>query len=134
MFEVFCYTAAIVFVLWIRATPEPTVATPAPELVDDLPSLQELLTTAAAMTAPEPVEESTPAAATVAATISTPVAVLQVATPAPVEESTATATAWATLTSQELRRACQDRGIRWRDAHGAGLHLKKPEMVAALTA
>lgn len=131
MFEIFCYTAAIVFVLWIRATPEPTVATPAPELVDDLPSLQELLTTAAAMTAPEPVEEST-AAATVAATISTPVAVLQVATPAPVEESTATA--WATLTSQELRRACQDRGIRWRNAHGAGRHLKKPEMVAALTA
>jgi len=125
MFEVTCYVLAVVFVLWIRATPEATVATPAPELVDDLPSLQELLTTAAAMTAPEPVEESTPAA-TVAATISTSVAVLQVATPA--------ATDYATLTSQELRRQCQDRGIRWRNAHGAGLHLKKPEMVAALTA
>lgn len=116
MFEAILYTAAIVFVLWLRATPAPVeepvaTATPAPE--------------------PELVEESTPAA-TVAATISTPVAVLQVATPAPVEESTATA--WATLTSQELRRACQDRGIRWRNAHGAGRHLKKPEMVAALTA
>lgn len=108
MFEVFCYTAAIVFVLWIRSTPEPTVAT----------------------ATPEPVKEATPAT-TVAATISTPVAVLQVATPAPVQESTATN--YSRLTSQELRRACQDRGIRWRNAHGAGRHLKKPEMVAALT-
>ena len=68
MFEVFCYTAAIVFVLWIRSTPAPhqeklaTVTAPEPEPI----------------VTPEPVLEEEPLVATAAATISTPVATLVV--------------------------------------------------------
>lgn len=36
------------------------------------------------------------------------------------------------VTSAELRRQCQDAGIKWRNAHGNGRHLSKGEMIAAL--
>lgn len=36
------------------------------------------------------------------------------------------------VTSAELRRQCQDAGIKWRNAHGKGRHLSKGEMIAAL--
>lgn len=39
----------------------------------------------------------------------------------------------ATVTSAELRRQCQAAGIRWRNAHGKGRHLSKPEMISALS-
>lgn len=41
---------------------------------------------------------------------------------------------WATMTPEQLRRECQRRSIRWRNAHGKGKHLRKGEMVAALSA
>jgi len=37
------------------------------------------------------------------------------------------------VTSAELRRQCQDAGIKWRNAHGKGRHLSKGEMIAALS-
>ena len=37
-----------------------------------------------------------------------------------------------TVTSAELRRQCQNAGIKWRNAHGKGRHLSKGEMIAAL--
>jgi len=59
---------------------------------------------------------------TVPATIAAPVATLVVkAEPAA-----------QPLTSAELRRQCQDAGIKWRNAHGKGRHLSKGEMIAAL--
>ena len=36
------------------------------------------------------------------------------------------------VTSVELRRQCQNAGIKWRNAHGKGRHLSKGEMIAAL--
>lgn len=36
--------------------------------------------------------------------------------------------------SIELRELCQRSGIKWRNAHGKGKHMSKPEMVAYLTA
>jgi hypothetical protein len=39
---------------------------------------------------------------------------------------------WTKLTPAELRKACQQRGIKWRDVHGKSKHLKKFEMVQRL--
>lgn len=36
------------------------------------------------------------------------------------------------VTSAELRRQCQNAGIKWRNAHGKGRHLSKGEMITAL--
>lgn len=41
---------------------------------------------------------------------------------------------WVELTPEQLRKECQARSIRWRNAHGKNRHLKKAEMVAALGA
>jgi hypothetical protein len=40
---------------------------------------------------------------------------------------------WAEMTPEQLRKACQQQGIKWRNAHGKSKHLKKAEMVAALS-
>ncbi len=37
------------------------------------------------------------------------------------------------MNSQELRKLCSDRGIRWRNAHGKGKHLSKGQMIRALS-
>jgi len=39
----------------------------------------------------------------------------------------------ATLPSTELRKRCQAAGVKWRNAHGKGKHLRKGEMIAALS-
>jgi hypothetical protein len=39
---------------------------------------------------------------------------------------------WKAIDPFQLRRECQVRGIRWRDAHGRNKHLRKAEMVRAL--
>jgi hypothetical protein len=36
------------------------------------------------------------------------------------------------MTAVQLRKECQTRGIRWRNAHGKSKHLSKAEMLAAL--
>jgi hypothetical protein len=43
------------------------------------------------------------------------------------------ATGYSSMMSAELRKPCDDRGIRWCGVK-AGKHLSKPEMLAALTA
>jgi hypothetical protein len=40
---------------------------------------------------------------------------------------------YAALTSGQLRKECQSHGIKWRNAHAEGKHLKKAEMVQALS-
>lgn len=39
---------------------------------------------------------------------------------------------WAAIAPVQLRKECQLRGIRWRNAHGENRHLKKAEMIEAL--
>lgn len=34
--------------------------------------------------------------------------------------------------SHELRKLCQSAGVKWRNVHGQGKHLTKPEMMQAL--
>jgi hypothetical protein len=41
---------------------------------------------------------------------------------------------WTTMTSLELRQACKKSGIKWRNSHGKGKHLRKAEMIALLSA
>jgi hypothetical protein len=67
--------------------------------------------------------ESNPAYAAVAATITAPVVTLVVPT----------AKTYQAMTTTELRKACQEAGIKWRNAHAKGKHLSKAEMVAALS-
>jgi hypothetical protein len=50
-----------------------------------------------------------------------------------VRSQTATAVDWSILSPYDLRKACQTRGIRWRNAHGKNKHLSKAEMIAALS-
>lgn len=38
------------------------------------------------------------------------------------------------MTAMRLRKLCTERNIKWRNAHGKGLHLTKNEMLARLTA
>ena len=38
----------------------------------------------------------------------------------------------AKLCTDELRRLCQKRGFKWRNAHGKGKHLSKSEMIELL--
>lgn len=117
LFEIFCYVAAIVAVLWFVG--EPIEATPAPGPVPDvdLPSLPELLAEAEALTA-RPV----PA---IAAEVAAPVAI------AVVEVA---AIDYRAMTSQELRKECSRQGIRWRGVREGGKHLTKPQMLEALGA
>jgi hypothetical protein len=41
---------------------------------------------------------------------------------------------WSKLTPEQLRKECQARQIKWRNAHGKNKHLKKNEMIALLSA
>ena len=58
-----------------------------------------------------------------AATIAAPVATLVVSTAKP----------YHAMTTTELRKACQEAGIKWRNAYAKGKHLSKAEMIAALS-
>jgi hypothetical protein len=82
--------------------------------VDDLPQ-PELLEEAAV-----PVE--THEAPAMAAPMAAPVAIAVV----PAEPD------YAAMNSTQLRKECSLKGIRWRNAHGKGKHLKKGEMLKAL--
>jgi hypothetical protein len=90
---------------------------------------------AAATSAPAPAVETAPDVdpfcptvnehyATIAATVSAPVAIARVKVAAPI----------TTLTSAQLRKECSAQGIKWRNAHGKGRHLSKCEMRSALDA
>lgn len=48
--------------------------------------------------------------------------------------TSATLPDWASMTPADLRKACQQQGIKWRNAHGRNAHLKKAEMIARLVA
>lgn len=49
-------------------------------------------------------------------------------------EPTPVAANWAEFDPFQLRKECAQRGIRWRNARTDGKHLRKAEMVAALSA
>jgi hypothetical protein len=118
-FDLFLYALAIITVLLLRAEPTPApVATEPADIDVDLPTLSELLTEAAEMTAkPAP---------TVAAAITAPAAVAVV--------KVATAPDYSTLKTPQLRKLCSQRGITWRNALGQNKHLPKAAMVEALLA
>jgi hypothetical protein len=126
-FEIFLYAAAILTVLWLRAEPTP-IAAPVP--VDDLPTMQELLTEAEVLTArPVPAAAAEMAAPVAIARVEDAwIAELEVEPPSP----TATADYLETWSAQELRRECSSQGIAWRNAHGKGKHLTKAQMIKAL--
>jgi len=135
MFDIALYALAIVAVLWLRAE-RPTVATatPAPvevaPIVDDLPSLPELMAEAEAMT-----EGTTPdlaLLAEVAAEVPAQPAAIAAPVVVAVVEVADAPTEFAAMTAVQLRKECQTRGIRWRNAHGKSKHLSKTEMLAAL--
>lgn len=118
-FDLFLYALAIITVLLLRAEPTPAPVAIAPADIDvDLPTLGELLTEAAAMTA-----KPTP---TVAAAITAPAAVAVVKVEATQD--------YSTLKTPQLRKLCSQRGITWRNALGVNRHLPKAAMVEALLA
>lgn len=41
---------------------------------------------------------------------------------------------WSAMKPAELRQACQQQGVKWRNAHGKNKHLTKGQMIAALSA
>ncbi|MBD2106724.1 hypothetical protein [Nodosilinea sp. FACHB-13] len=124
MFATFLFFAFFVAGCLLVAEPAPQVAAPVP-VVDDLPTLEELLTEAEALIA-KPLPPLTAALVAQGAAIAVPVAIARV-------EVEPVAIDYAAMTSQELRKECQRRGIAWRNAHGKGKHLLKPEMVKALS-
>jgi hypothetical protein len=79
--------------------------------------------------APEPIPYGTQAIAPAAPEPlfpSVPYLLLLPAAPVKVEPN------WAEMNPQQLRQYCQQRGIKWRNAHGKNKHLGKREMVEAL--
>ncbi|MBW4486016.1 MAG: hypothetical protein KME14_26125 [Tildeniella torsiva UHER 1998/13D] len=94
------------------------MATPitSPPVVDDLPTLEELMAEAL-------IARPLPA---VAATVAAPVAIARVHV---------AATDWQAMTSAQLRKECSKATprIAWRNAHGKGRHLRKEEMLRALS-
>ncbi len=55
--------------------------------------------------------------------------------PATVQEVTrAIETDYGAMNRDQLRKACQRCGVKWRDAKGKNAHLTKAEMITALTA
>lgn len=47
-------------------------------------------------------------------------------------QSQAVAVDYSAMSPYELRKLCQSRGIRWRNAHGKNRHLTKAQMLEAL--
>lgn len=112
MFETMLYIVAIVAVLAFFGEPRHTTTedTPAP--------------------ATEPTAEPIEPAATVTTEPTEPATAEPQTEPA--TEALNTVKPWHEMTTTELRKACQDAGIQWRNVYGKK-HLRKPEMIAALS-
>ena len=127
LFEILCYTVAILAALYIagdaRHTSTATAPTEAPQPIAQ-PEPQ-----------PEPakISDPLPAAPAIAATIAAPAAVAVVKVEVEVEAKAEPSTDYSTLKTPELRKECSKRGITWRNALGANKHLSKAAMIAALT-
>jgi hypothetical protein len=117
MFGFFLFVVLFVALCLFTAEPAPQSIAPVPPVVDDLPTLPELLAEAEVLTA-RPV----PA---VAAAVAAPVAVAVVKVEAP---------DYAALTSAQLRKECSRRAIAWRGVREGGKHLTKAQMLKALGA
>ena len=111
MFGFFLF--AVLFVALCLFTAEPA---PVP-VVDDLPTLEELLTEAEVLTT-RPVPS-------VAAVVAAPVAIARV------EVEPVVAKPISEMSSTELRKECSRHGIAWRGVR-EGKHMLKPDMVTAL--
>ncbi|MBD2111739.1 MULTISPECIES: hypothetical protein [Cyanophyceae] len=122
MFGFFLFAGLFVALCLFTAEP----AAPVP-VVDDLPSLEELLAEAEELIAkPLPPLTAALVAQAQAAAIAAPVAVAVVKVETPAKPI-------AQMTSAELRKECGRRAIAWRNAHGKGKHMLKGEMVEALS-
>ncbi|MEA5452047.1 hypothetical protein VB780_25965 [Leptolyngbya sp. CCNP1308] len=140
-FEIFLYAIAILAVLWLRAEPqvEATPIAPLP-VVDDFPTLEELMAEAEALIA-KPLPPRTAALVAQAAEVATPVAVARVEVPSPddwiaeIEVEQPSSTDYLrSMTSVQLRKECSRQGIAWRGVREGGKHLTKPQMLKALGA
>jgi len=114
-------SARILLQSWVDAQVSSALVQPV-AIKDDLPSLPELLDTAAEMTGAEVVQ-----AEIEAAFLEEMIAALEEA-----EQTTEGQPDYSTLTTPELRRECAAVGIRWKNARGKNRHMTKAQMIAAL--
>jgi hypothetical protein len=145
-FEFACYALAILFILWLRYTPETAQA-----LVTE-PTEQTEMTEEIAIEETFPVSISDPWEESVTATPATrqwvatvkpqPVKPVLVLCPAkeeiqpepavPTTSTIQTETDLNKLDAGKLRKLCTEYGIKWRNAHGKNRHASKTEMVSQL--
>lgn len=126
MFGFFLFAVLFVALCLFTAEPAPQVAARGP-VVDDLPTLEELLAEAEALIA-KPLPPRTAALVAQAAAVAAPVAI------AVVEVEPVAAIDYAAMTSAQLRKECSRQGIAWRGVREGGKHMLKPDMVKALSA
>jgi hypothetical protein len=149
-FEFACYALAILFILWLRYTPETAQAlvtepTEQTEMTEEI-AIEETFPVSIS----DPWEESvtaTPATrqwiATVKPQATRPVLALCPAKDEPKVEPVKPVAAPTTSTIQtetdlqkldagKLRKLCTEYGIKWRNAHGKNRHATKTEMVSQL--
>jgi len=122
MFGFSLFVVLFVALCLFTADREPDQVAAPVEMEYEALSVGELLAEAEALIA-QPLPPRTAALVAQAAAIAAPVAVSVVKVKVP---------AYHSMTSVQLRKECQRRGIGWRNAHGQGKHLLKGEMVAAL--
>jgi hypothetical protein len=143
IFSTTCYIAAILFVLWLRYTPEkaeaPTTQATEPTEVTEEIAIKETNTVS------DPWEESVtalPQARQWVAAVKPqpqpvkPVLVLCPAKEVQPEPAPTVSTAEIDLNSLDagkLRKLCSEYGIKWRSVHGKNRHATKTEMVSQLS-
>jgi len=146
-FEFACYTFAILFILWLRYTPE-TAQALVTEETQEVEMTEEITTEETfPLSISDPWEESvtiSPAARQWVATVKPqPVKPVLALCPAkdepkvepvkPVVAST-TQTDLNKLDAGKLRKLCTEYGVKWRNVHGKNRHASKIEMVSQLEA
>jgi hypothetical protein len=143
-FELACYALAILFVLWLRYTPEKAQAL-VTETTEQTEMTEEIATEETfPISISDPWEESvtvSPAArqwvATVKPQATRPVLALCPAKDEPVAAPTASTTTQIDtdlqkLDAGKLRKLCTEYGVKWRNVHGKNRHATKTEMVSQL--
>jgi len=148
-FELACYALAILFILWLRYTPEKSQAF-ITETTEQTEMTEEIATEETfPVSISDPWEESvtaTPAARQWIATVKPqsvkPVLALCPAKDEPEVKPVVAPTASTTQTdidlnkldAGKLRKLCTEYGIKWRNVHGKNRHASKIEMVSQLEA
>jgi len=149
-FELACYALAILFILWLRYTPE-KVQAPITEETQEIEMAKEIATEKTfPISIADPWEESVTALPQARQWVFTqwvftvkpqPVKPVLALCPAkdepkvepvkPVVAST-TQTDLNKLDAGKLRKLCTEYGVKWRNVHGKNRHASKTEMVSQL--